>query len=103
MTTHPIGRVAGGSWVRVDGHVVCGRGFAGVTVETLEDALGLRLVSRNATDGTSLPRISHEERAWYTDRELAQLFEATAGGRFHALWVVLGRLGLRLGEALGLK
>jgi integrase len=71
--------------------------------KALEDALGLGLVTRNATDGTSLPRISHEERAWYTDKELARLFQATSGDQFHALWVVLGTLGLRLGEALGLK
>jgi integrase len=71
--------------------------------KALADALALGLVTRNVTDGTSLPRISHEERAWYTDRELARLFESTSGDRFHALWIVLGTLGLRLGEALGLK
>jgi integrase len=71
--------------------------------KALGDGLGLGIVSRNATEGTSLPRISNEERAWYTDRELARLFEATSGDRFHALWIVLGTLGLRLGEALGLK
>jgi integrase len=57
--------------------------------KALEDALGLGLVTRNATDGTSLPRISHEERAWYTDQELARLFESTSGDRFHALWVAV--------------
>ena len=33
----------------------------------------------------------------------AVLFDVTEGDDFHALWVLLGTLGLRLGEALGLK
>jgi integrase len=71
--------------------------------KALEDALMLGYVTRNATDGTVLPRIKGEERTWYTSDQVACLFEATAGDRFDAMWVVLGTLGLRLGEALGLK
>lgn len=73
------------------------------THKALEDALPLDFVIRNPTDGASLPRVPQADVPWYTDDELAQLFEATAGDRFHALWLILGTLGLRLGEALGLK
>jgi integrase len=71
--------------------------------KALDDALCLDLVARNATEGVRLPRIPQTEQDWYTAEELARLFQATEDDRFHALWVVLGTLGLRLGEALGLK
>jgi len=71
--------------------------------KALEDALRLEIVTRNASDGVQLPRVPHKESEWYTSGELTRLFQATEGNEFHALWVVLGTLGLRLGEALGLK
>lgn len=71
--------------------------------KALHDALPLDLVNRNPTEGARLPRIPQVEAPWYTDEELARLFAATAADRFGALWVVLGTLGLRLGEALGLR
>jgi len=71
--------------------------------KSLEDALRLELVSHNATDGAKLPRVVHAESTWYNTEQLTDLFEATEWDRFHALWVVMGTLGLRLGEALGLK
>lgn len=71
--------------------------------KALKDALRLDLVTRNATEGVTLPRVPHTEPHWYTSAQLQRLFEATAGDRFHALWVVLGTLGLRLGEALGMQ
>jgi integrase len=71
--------------------------------KALEDAMMLGHVTRNASDGTVLPRIKGDERTWYTSEQLAHLFEATSGDRFDALWVVLGTLGLRMSEALGLK
>jgi integrase len=67
-----------------------------------EDALRLDLVTRNPTHGAALPRIPSTEMQWYTDEQLARLFEDTRDDRFHALWALLGTLGLRLGEALGL-
>src|SRR5260370_32679136 len=36
-----------------------------------------------------------------TDGHPRLLFDATEGGRLHALWVLLATTGLRLGEALG--
>jgi integrase len=71
--------------------------------KALEDALPLDLVNHNPTEGVRLPRIPQSEPQWYTDEELAQLFDATAAHRFHALWVILGTLGLRVSEARGLK
>ncbi|HLJ66610.1 MAG TPA: site-specific integrase [Chloroflexota bacterium] len=66
----------------------------------MQDALPLELLHRNPTDGVTLPRIPQTEMNWYTTEQLSQLFRATEGERFHALWVTLG---LRLGEALGLQ
>jgi len=71
--------------------------------KALEDALRLDLVVRNPTDGAALPRVPDSEKHWFSDEQLATLFQATEADRFHALWVALGTLGLRLGEALGLK
>lgn len=71
--------------------------------KSMQDALRLDLVNRNPTKGVELPRLEQQEILFYTEEQLARLFRATAGDRFHALWVVLGTLGLRLGEALGLK
>jgi len=69
----------------------------------LQDALTLDLVIRNATNGAKVPRIPQSEPQWYSQTQLVQLFQATEGDRFAALWVLLGTAGLRLGEALGLK
>jgi integrase len=71
--------------------------------KALEDALRLDLVSRNPTHGAALPRVPDTEKYWYSDEQLARLFQATEADRFHALWVVLGTLGLRLSEGLGLQ
>ena len=71
--------------------------------KAMQDALRLDLVNRNPTEGVELPRLAQREISFYTEEQLARLFRATAGDRFHALWVVLGTLGVRLGEALGLK
>jgi integrase len=37
-----------------------------------------------------------------TAEELTRLLDSTQDDRLHALWVVLGTTGLRIGEALGL-
>jgi integrase len=71
--------------------------------KALEDALRLDLVNRNPTDGAALPRVPDSEKLWYSDEQLSRLFQATEASRFHALWIVLGSLGLRLGEALALQ
>ena len=71
--------------------------------KALQDALRLGLVSHNAADLAQKPRPEETERPTLTADQLMHLFEVTAGDRYHALWVVLGTMGLRLGEALGLK
>jgi len=71
--------------------------------KALEDALRLDLVQRNPTHGAALPRVPDTEKFWYSDEQLARLFQATEADKFHALWVVLGTLALRLGEGLGLQ
>jgi integrase len=70
---------------------------------SMEDALRLDRVNRNPTDGVTLPRIPQKEMQWYGEEQLARLLDTTGGDRFHALWAVLSKLGLRLGEALGMK
>lgn len=71
--------------------------------KALNDALRLDLVVRNVTDAVTLPRVLRTEMHWYTAEELDKLFQETTEDRFHAMWVVLGTTGIRLGEALGLK
>lgn len=71
--------------------------------KALTDALALGVIGRNVTEGVRLPRVPHSEQSWYTIEQLDHVFQATVGDRFHALWVVLGTTGLRLGEVLGLQ
>jgi integrase len=71
--------------------------------KAMNDALRLDMVTRNPTEGVELPRLAQKEILFYTEEQLARLFRATSGDRFHALWIVLGTLGVRLGEALGLQ
>ncbi|MGI8825192.1 MAG: tyrosine-type recombinase/integrase [Chloroflexota bacterium] len=71
--------------------------------KALADALRLSLVSHNASDLAQKPRPERTEQRTLTADQLIRLFDTTAGDRYHALWVVLGTMGLRLGEALGLK
>lgn len=71
--------------------------------KALDDALQLESINHNPTEGARLPRIPEKEMQWYSSEQVAVLFDVTEGDDFHALWVLLGTLGLRLGEALGLK
>jgi integrase len=71
--------------------------------KALKDAMKLELVQRNVTEAATAPRPRSRERPYLTPEELNTLFETTYSDRFHALWVLLGTTGLRIGEALGLK
>lgn len=71
--------------------------------KALADALRLGLVSHNACELAQKPRAEPKEQRTLSAKDFMRLLEATAGERYHALWVVLGTMGLRLGEALGLK
>ena len=50
-----------------------------------------------------VPRPAHKEMKTLTAEQLDRLFEVTYGDRWHALWVLLGTRGLRIGEAMGLQ
>jgi integrase len=71
--------------------------------KALSDAVKMRLVVWNASDGTTPPVPLQREMATLTGLQLNKLFDATTADRFHALWVLLSVEGLRVGEALGLK
>jgi integrase len=76
----------------------------GVVLGTaLNAALRLGLVSHNVCERATKPRQERGEDTTLTAEQLLHLFDVTAHDRLHALWVVLGIEGLRLGEALGVK
>lgn len=69
----------------------------------LEDALRLDLVPRNVGAAVTPPHVPRREMTTLSLPQLRTLFEASRNDRFHALWVLLGTTGMRLGEALGLQ
>lgn len=74
------------------------------TVRTaLNEAVRRGYVSKNPALLARTPRIEDEEIVPYTVEEVKQLFAAAAQSRNGARWVIALALGLRQGEALGLK
>jgi integrase len=71
--------------------------------KALDDAIKLDLVMRNVTEAVDAPRQPRKEMTALNAEQLDALFAATRGDRFYTLWIVLGVLGLRIGEAMGLK
>jgi len=69
----------------------------------LADAVKWGLVGRNAADLVDPPRIPHEEFRPLTPAEAQALLDAVTGDRLEALYSVALALGLRQGEALGLR
>lgn len=69
----------------------------------LHNAVGWRLIIRNPCDFVSPPRPRRNEMKTLSADDLQRLFDTTREDRLHALWVLLGTAGLRIGEALGLK
>lgn len=69
----------------------------------LKQAVGWGLLARNPTDAVTVPRPTRREMRTLNEEQVQSLFAATAGDRWHALWVVLVTAGLRLGEATGLR
>ena len=69
----------------------------------LTDAVKWGLVGRNAADLVDPPRVSHEEFRPLTPAEAQALLAAVSGDRLEALYSVALALGLRQGEALGLR
>lgn len=74
------------------------------TVRTaLNEAVRRGYVSKNPALLARTPRIEDEEIEPYTVEEVKQLFAAAAQSRNGTRWVIALALGLRQGEALGLK
>lgn len=69
----------------------------------LGDAAKWGLVVRNAADLVDPPRVPHEEFRPLAPAEAQALLEAVKGNRLEALYSVALALGLRQGEALGLR
>jgi integrase len=71
--------------------------------EALEHAMDWELLERNVSDRVKAPRPDRVEMKTLTVEQLDRLFAVTIEDRWHALWVLLGTRGLRIGEAMGLK
>ncbi len=69
----------------------------------LKQAMHWAIIARNPSELVMPPRPRSREMTALNGCQLQHLLDATAGSRWHSLWVVLGTSGMRLGEALGLK
>jgi integrase len=69
----------------------------------LDRAFRWGLIPRNPASLVLPPRPRKREMTALTSEQLLRLLASTRGERMHALWVLLGTAGLRLGEALGLE
>jgi integrase len=69
----------------------------------LSDAMKWGLVARNVADLVDPPRVPHEEVQVLSPDEAQQLLAVVQGNRLEALYSVALALGLRQGEALGLR
>ncbi len=69
----------------------------------LKQAMHWGIIGRNPSELVTPPRPHTREMTALNRSQLQYLLNVTAGSRWHALWVLLGTTGLRLGEALGLK
>lgn len=71
--------------------------------KALEDAARRRLIARNPAHDVDRPKPRNAEmRTWSAD-ELRAFLAATAGDRWHTLWVMAATTGMRRGELLGLR
>ena len=71
----------------------------------LQRAVKKRLISHNPVRDADPPRYSTDEREYRTlsEEDVARFFDAAAGDRYEALWVVSVLSGLRPAELRGLK
>ena len=69
----------------------------------LKQAMKDGLIARNVVDLVDRPKVSKREVKAIDEAEAHRFLEAIKGGRFEALFSVGLSLGLRRGEALGLK
>jgi integrase len=73
-----------------------------VVHNALGQAVKWGLLGRNPSDAVTVPRPAQQEMNVLSTGELRHLFDTSRDDRWHALWVVMGTTGLRLGEATGL-
>lgn len=82
-------------------------GSAGTTYSILRRALYKAVewghIASNPAAAQRGPGYIEKTTTAWSEEQIAQLLDASRGTRWHALWIVLGRLGLRKSEALGLK
>ena len=64
--------------------------------KALADAVTEGLLTRNVASLAKPPTVPRTERRWLSGDELRALFDATAGTRLHALWVLAGTTGTPL-------
>ncbi|HEX9096235.1 MAG TPA: tyrosine-type recombinase/integrase [Candidatus Dormibacteraeota bacterium] len=69
----------------------------------LKQAMHWGIIRSNPSELVTPPRPRTREMTALNRCQLQQLFDSSAGSRWHVLWVVLGTTDMRLGEALGLK
>ncbi len=69
----------------------------------LEQAVKWSLVARNVAKLTEAPSVAHLEMQTFTSGQARQFLDAVQGDRLAALYTVALSLGLRQGEALGLR
>lgn len=69
----------------------------------LNDAIRWDLVSRNVAALAEPPRVQREEVTPLTADQVKRLFASVADDRLEAFYVVVGTLGLRRGEGMGLR
>ena len=79
------------------------QGIRGTLRTALNRAVKWNLVTRNVATLVDPPRGARVERATLTPDQARQLLDAAKGDRLEAFYTVAVALGLRQGEALGLK
>jgi integrase len=62
-----------------------------------------RLLAFNPCDAVTAPRPERREMQTLSVEQVQRLFESSTDDRWHALWILLGTAGMRLGEASALK
>lgn len=69
----------------------------------LNQALRWGLITRNVASLVDLPKVDHPEMQPFTPEQARAFLEAIRGDRLEALYAVAFAMGLRQGEALGLR
>jgi integrase len=69
----------------------------------LNHAMRQDLIGRNVAALAEAPRLEQDERPYLTVDQADRLLDAAKGDRLEALWLLLFAMGLRRGEALGLR